>query len=67
MGSVLSLVVFAICVSTFQTGFSAFSLSRQILEIVVFIPLILLYTGWVYRVMRGRVTLEHVRKSHNLY
>jgi cytochrome d ubiquinol oxidase subunit II len=34
---------------------------------VVFIPLILLYTGWVYRVMRGRVTLEHVRKSHNLY
>lgn len=34
---------------------------------VVFIPLILLYTGWVYRVMRGRVTLEHVRKSHNMY
>jgi len=34
---------------------------------VVFIPLILLYTGWVYRVMRGRVTLEHVRKSHSLY
>ncbi|WP_426285735.1 cytochrome d ubiquinol oxidase subunit II [Luteibacter sp. E-22] len=34
---------------------------------VVFIPIILLYTGWVYRVMRGRVTLEHVRKSHNLY
>lgn len=34
---------------------------------VVFIPLILLYTGWVYRVMRGRVTLEHVRKSHSMY
>jgi cytochrome d ubiquinol oxidase subunit II len=34
---------------------------------VVFIPIIVLYTGWVYRVMRGRVTLEHVRKSHNMY
>src|SRR5215475_8020152 len=41
MSDTLSLVVFAICVSTFQTGFSAFSLSRQILEIAVFIPLIL--------------------------
>jgi len=34
---------------------------------IVFIPLILLYTSWVYRVMRGRVTLEHVRKSHGTY
>jgi hypothetical protein len=32
----------AICVSTFQTGFSALTLSRQILEIAVFIPFILL-------------------------
>jgi Kef-type K+ transport system membrane component KefB len=41
MSDTLSLVVFAICVSTFQSGFSALSLSRQILEIAVFIPLIL--------------------------
>lgn len=34
---------------------------------VVFIPIILLYTGWVFRVMRGRVTLEHVRKTHGMY
>lgn len=34
---------------------------------VVFMPIILLYTGWVFRVMRGRVTLEHVRKSHSMY
>ncbi|NID14654.1 cytochrome d ubiquinol oxidase subunit II [Luteibacter yeojuensis] len=33
----------------------------------VFMPVIILYTGWVYRVMRGRVTLEHVRKSHTTY
>ncbi len=27
---------------------------------VIFLPLILLYTAWVYRVLRGRVTLAHI-------
>jgi Kef-type K+ transport system membrane component KefB len=57
MSDTLSLVVFAICVSTFQTGFSAFSLSRQILEIVVFIPLILFGVSrlgaWFLNKVRG--------------
>src|SRR3954468_21706170 len=38
----LSLVVFAICVSTYTTGFSPGSLALQILEIAVFVPLILI-------------------------
>ncbi|MGO4701010.1 cytochrome d ubiquinol oxidase subunit II [Dyella sp. 2RAB6] len=33
----------------------------------VFLPLIVLYTSWVFRVMRGRVTLEHVRGTHRGY
>ena len=33
----------------------------------VFMPIILLYTGWVYRVLRGRVTLEHIRRTHTGY
>jgi len=37
----LSLVVFAICVSTYTTGFSLAGLARQIIEIAVFVPLIL--------------------------
>ena len=37
----LSLVVFAICVSTFQKGFSAPELALQLIEIAVFIPFIL--------------------------
>src|SRR5215475_11432796 len=41
MSDTLSLVVFAICVSTFQRGFSAWSLGQQILEIGIFIPLLL--------------------------
>jgi cytochrome d ubiquinol oxidase subunit II len=33
----------------------------------VFLPMIIIYTSWVYRVMRGRVTLEDVEHSHNTY
>jgi len=36
--------------------------------VLIFLPLVLFYTGWVYRVMRGKVTLRHVREgSHSLY
>ncbi len=35
---------------------------------VIFLPLIVIYTSWVYRVFRGKITVEHVRKnSHTLY
>ena len=37
----LSLVVFSVCVSIFQTGFSVYSLGLQLLEIAIFVPLIL--------------------------
>jgi cytochrome d ubiquinol oxidase subunit II len=33
----------------------------------VLLPIVMLYTSWVYRVMRGRVTLEQVRKAHGGY
>jgi cytochrome bd ubiquinol oxidase subunit II len=36
--------------------------------VVFFVPLIVVYTSWVYRVMRGTVTTEHVRQDgHSLY
>lgn len=34
---------------------------------VLFLPLILLYTSWVFRVLRGPVTLEQVSNSHEHY
>jgi cytochrome d ubiquinol oxidase subunit II len=34
---------------------------------VVFMPIIIAYTSWVYSVLRGRVTLEHVRQSTHNY
>ena len=35
---------------------------------VIFIPLVVVYTGWAYRVMRGKVTVERIRaESHTAY
>lgn len=34
----------------------------------IFLPLIILYTSWVYYVLRGKVTVEHIQKSsHQAY
>ncbi len=36
--------------------------------VLVFLPLILLYTAWVYRVVRGKVTLQHIADNeHTAY
>ena len=36
--------------------------------VVIFMPLIVVYTSWVYRVMRGKVTTQHVKDGgHSLY
>ena len=34
---------------------------------VMLLPIVILYTSWVYRVMRGRVTLKQVRNGHGGY
>jgi cytochrome d ubiquinol oxidase subunit II len=33
----------------------------------VLLPIVLAYTAWVYRVLRGRVSLAHVRATHSMY
>jgi Kef-type K+ transport system membrane component KefB len=38
----LSLIIFAICVSTYTTGFSPSGLAVQIIEVIIFVPLILI-------------------------
>ena len=42
MSDTLSLIVFAVCVSTYTTGFSPKGLAIQLIEIAVFVPLILI-------------------------
>jgi cytochrome bd ubiquinol oxidase subunit II len=46
---------------------SQHTLGLMLIAVIVFMPLILAYTTWVYRVLRGRINLQHVRDSHSLY
>lgn len=40
------------------------TLNIMLLVTMVMLPIIALYTAWAYRVMRGTITLEHVRDEH---
>jgi len=47
---------------------SHYTLNLMFFATVIFLPLIVLYTGWVYRVMRGKVTEQVIREQqHTLY
>jgi len=43
------------------------TLGLMLLATVIFMPLILAYTSWVYHVLRGRVTLAHIKQTHGMY
>jgi Kef-type K+ transport system membrane component KefB len=57
-----SLIVFAICVSIFRTGFSPISLGVQLLEIAIFVPLILFGVSRL-----GEWLLKKVEDSEDAY
>jgi len=47
---------------------SALTLAIMLGAVVLFLPIVLTYTAWVYRVLRGPVKPEHVaRDTHSLY
>ena len=36
--------------------------------VVFMLPIVIAYTSWVYRVLRGKITVEHIRETtHNAY
>jgi len=43
------------------------TLGLMLIATLVFLPIVLGYTIWVYRVLRGRVSLAHVKQSHGMY
>ena len=54
------------------TAFDATSSHRTLMlmfgAVVIFLPIVLLYTSWVYRVLRGKSTVEKVRdNAHAVY
>lgn len=46
---------------------SAKTLAIMLVAVIVFLPIVLAYTSWVFRTLRGEVTLEHVRRQSGLY
>ena len=47
---------------------SRWTLQIMLIAVIVFMPLVLAYTGWVYRVMRGKVTLQTLEDNrHSMY
>ena len=46
---------------------SPLTLFIMLLAVLVFLPVVLAYTAWVYHVLKGRITLEHIRRETGLY
>ena len=47
---------------------AAVKLTALALVPMIMLPIIILYTSWVYRIMRGKVTQEHIRDNeHSAY
>jgi cytochrome bd ubiquinol oxidase subunit II len=46
---------------------SAKTLFIMLVVVIVLLPIVLGYTAWVYRVLRGKITLESIRKHSGLY
>lgn len=46
---------------------SQLTLFIMLVAALIFVPIILLYTGWVYRVMRGPVTEKDIHKNSSHY
>jgi cytochrome d ubiquinol oxidase subunit II len=46
---------------------SQLTLSWMFWATVFFLPIIIAYTSWVFRVLRGKVTAEQIRQDHSAY
>jgi cytochrome d ubiquinol oxidase subunit II len=46
---------------------SAHTLAIMLAVVVIFLPLVLVYTGWVFHVLRGKITLEELRRHGGSY
>ncbi len=54
--------------TAFDATSSHRTLNLMFIAVVVFLPIVLVYTSWVYRVMRGKLNEETIRKeTHTAY
>jgi cytochrome d ubiquinol oxidase subunit II len=44
------------------------TLNLMFIAVVVFLPIVLAYTSWVYRVLRGKITEKRIQEeTHSVY
>ena len=54
--------------TAFDATSSHLTLNVMFIAVVVFLPIVLAYTSWVYRVMRGKITEEKIKEeTHTAY
>ena len=46
---------------------SRLTLFIMLIAVLVFMPAVLAYTAWVFRVLRGKITVAHVRSRESAY
>jgi cytochrome d ubiquinol oxidase subunit II len=46
---------------------SAKTLFIMLIAVIVLLPIVLAYTTWVYRVLRGRISLDEIRRHAGMY
>ena len=46
---------------------SAKTLTIMLIVVIVFLPVVLAYTAWMFHVLRGRITLEEIRRHLGFY
>jgi cytochrome d ubiquinol oxidase subunit II len=53
--------------SVWDASSSQLTLFIMLICVLIFMPIVLAYTAWVFRVLRGKITLEHVRGQSGIY
>lgn len=53
--------------SVWDASSSAHTLGLMLVAVTVLLPIVLAYTSWVFHVLRGRITLEEIRRHTGLY
>jgi cytochrome bd ubiquinol oxidase subunit II len=54
-------------IAVWNASSSAKTLGIMLIAVIVFLPVVLLYKAWVFRVLKGRITLEEIRRHTGLY
>lgn len=53
--------------SVFDASSGRLTLFVMLIAVIIFIPIILSYTAWVYRILRGRVSDEMIERDESTY